>query len=65
MPMAGRDFGSIAFTPHGVVHTEALLRAFDGYGLDAVTVLHAAVTVAGFVRGCATGLEDAPSRTPG
>jgi AcrR family transcriptional regulator len=43
--------------PHGMVHTEALLRAFDGYGLSPTTMLHAGVTVAGFVRGCAIGLE--------
>ncbi|WP_214406057.1 TetR/AcrR family transcriptional regulator C-terminal domain-containing protein [Pseudonocardia lacus] len=43
--------------PHGMVHTEALLRAFDGFGLDRTTMMHAAVTVAGYVRGCAVNLE--------
>jgi hypothetical protein len=44
-------------TPHGMVHTEALLRAFDGFGLSQTGLMHAAVTVAGFVRGCAISLE--------
>ncbi|MCO1655250.1 TetR/AcrR family transcriptional regulator C-terminal domain-containing protein [Pseudonocardia humida] len=43
--------------PHGMLHTEALLRAFAGHGLDQTTMLHAAVTVAGYVRGCAINLE--------
>jgi AcrR family transcriptional regulator len=43
--------------PHGMVHTEALLRAFDGFGLDRTTLVHAAVTVAGYVRGLAINLE--------
>jgi AcrR family transcriptional regulator len=43
--------------PHGMLHTEALLRAFDGHGLDQTTLMHAAVTVAGYVRGCAVNLE--------
>ncbi len=43
--------------PHGMLHTEALLSAFDGRGLDLTTMMHATVTVAGFVRGCAVNLE--------
>lgn len=44
-------------TPHGMVHTEALLQAFDGFGLSPTVLLHAVVTVAGYVRGCAIGLD--------
>jgi len=43
--------------PHGMLHTEALLRAFTGFGLDSTTLMHAAVAVAGYVRGCAINLE--------
>ena len=38
-------------------HTEALLQAFDGIGLSATELMHAAVVVSGYVRGCATDLE--------
>ena len=44
-------------SPHGMRHTEALLQAFDGFGLSATELMHAAVVVAGYVRGCATDLE--------
>jgi AcrR family transcriptional regulator len=43
--------------PHGMRHTEALLRAFDGFGLGQTALMHAAVVVAGYVRGCAIDLE--------
>lgn len=43
--------------PHGMVHTEALLRAFDGFGLSQTVMMHAVVTLAGYVRGCAISLE--------
>ena len=44
-------------TPHGMLHTEALLRAFDGFGLSQTVMVHAVITVAGYVRGCAISLE--------
>ena len=44
-------------SPHGMRHTEALLQAFDGFGLSATELMHAAVVVSGYVRGCATDLE--------
>lgn len=43
--------------PHGMLHTEAMLRAFDGFGLDQTALMHAVVTIAGYVRGCAINLE--------
>jgi AcrR family transcriptional regulator len=43
--------------PHGMRHTEALLQAFDGFGLSQTALMHAAVVVAGHVRGCAIDLE--------
>jgi Tetracyclin repressor-like, C-terminal domain len=43
--------------PHGMLHTEALLRAFDSFGLDQTLLMHAAVAIAGYVRGCAISLE--------
>ncbi|WP_419818745.1 TetR/AcrR family transcriptional regulator C-terminal domain-containing protein [Glaciibacter flavus] len=43
--------------PHGMRHTEALLQAFDGFGLSQNALMHAAVVVAGYVRGCAIDLE--------
>jgi hypothetical protein len=43
--------------PHGMLHTEALLRAFTSFGLDSTTLMHASVAVAGYVRGCAINLE--------
>ncbi|WP_049576737.1 TetR/AcrR family transcriptional regulator C-terminal domain-containing protein [Nonomuraea sp. SBT364] len=45
------------FVPHAMAHTEWLLRAVDGLGLDANTMLHVSVCLAGFVRGAAAGLE--------
>ena len=44
-------------SPHGMRYTEALLQAFDGFGLSATHLMHATVVVAGYVRGCATDLE--------
>ena len=43
--------------PNGIAHTEWTLRALDGLGLDANTMLHAAVTLIGYVRGTAMNFE--------
>lgn len=43
--------------PNGVAHTEWVLRALDGLGLDPSTTLHATVTLFGYVRGTATNFE--------
>ncbi|WP_437830898.1 TetR/AcrR family transcriptional regulator C-terminal domain-containing protein [Sorangium sp. So ce1153] len=43
--------------PSGMAHTEWLLRAIDGLGLDLGTMLRVAITMAGYVRGVATSLE--------
>jgi DNA-binding transcriptional regulator YhcF (GntR family) len=43
--------------PNGVDHTEWALRAVDGLGLDPNAMLHAAVTMLGYVRGTAASLE--------
>ncbi len=43
--------------PNGMAHTEWALGAFDGLGLDATTVLHAAITLFAYVRGMALSLE--------
>jgi AcrR family transcriptional regulator len=43
--------------PHGMRHTEAVLAAFDGFGLGQAELMHATVVVAGYVRGCAIDLE--------
>lgn len=43
--------------PHGVAHTEAMLAAFEGIGLDAADILHATVTLVAYVRGVALNLE--------
>ncbi|RKT56498.1 TetR family transcriptional regulator [Saccharothrix australiensis] len=43
--------------PGAIAHTEWMLRALDGHGLTAEEMLHAAVTVFGFVRGTAVNLE--------
>ena len=43
--------------PHGMAHTEWVLRALDGYGLDPNTLLHLVVTLFGYVRGCAMNVE--------
>ncbi|MFI9589712.1 TetR/AcrR family transcriptional regulator C-terminal domain-containing protein [Nonomuraea sp. NPDC052265] len=45
------------FVPHGMAHTERLLRALDGLGLDAGTMLHAVVSLVNFIRGTAVSLE--------
>jgi AcrR family transcriptional regulator len=43
--------------PNGMRHTEAVLQAFDGFGLGQTALMHAAVVVSGYVRGCAIDLE--------
>ncbi|XVS62627.1 TetR/AcrR family transcriptional regulator C-terminal domain-containing protein [Actinosynnema sp. CA-299493] len=43
--------------PSAVAHTEWILRALDGKGLSLEEMMHAAVTVFGFVRGVAVNLE--------
>jgi AcrR family transcriptional regulator len=43
--------------PSGMVHTERVLAALDGLGLDPATTLHVTLTVLGFVRGVAVNLE--------
>ncbi|MGP3958912.1 TetR/AcrR family transcriptional regulator C-terminal domain-containing protein [Nonomuraea sp. 3N208] len=45
------------FIPNGMAHTDRLLRAVDGLGLDANTMLHVAVSLTNFVRGTAVSLE--------
>ena len=42
---------------HGMAHTEWALCAVDGCGLDPHTMLHLAVTLFGYVRGCAMNVE--------
>jgi DNA-binding transcriptional regulator YhcF (GntR family) len=44
-------------SPNGMAHTEWALSAVDGHGLDPNTVLHLAVTLFGYVRGCAMNVE--------
>ncbi|MEU8317843.1 TetR/AcrR family transcriptional regulator C-terminal domain-containing protein [Nonomuraea sp. NPDC048881] len=43
--------------PNGMASTERLLRALDGLGLDAGTMLHGVVSLVNFVRGAAVALE--------
>jgi hypothetical protein len=43
--------------PSGMAHTEWVLRALDGLGLDRSTMLHAAVTLMSYVRGAAMNFE--------
>lgn len=43
--------------PNGMAHTEWAMRAVDGLGLDPPTMLHVAVTLAGYVHGIAVNLE--------
>ncbi|MFE2751073.1 TetR/AcrR family transcriptional regulator C-terminal domain-containing protein [Actinosynnema sp. NPDC059335] len=43
--------------PSAVAHTEWILQALDGKGLDLEEMMHAAVTVFGFVRGVAVNIE--------
>lgn len=45
------------YLPNGMAHTEWLMRAVSGLGLDANTVLHVSVSLAGFIRGIAVNLE--------
>ncbi|MGP4096675.1 TetR/AcrR family transcriptional regulator C-terminal domain-containing protein [Nonomuraea sp. KM90] len=45
------------FVRNGMAHTERLLRAVDGLGLDANTMLHAALSLVNLVRGTAVSLE--------
>lgn len=44
-------------TPHLMLHTEWVLRALDGLGLDGQTMLHIAVTMHGFGAGLAVNVE--------
>ncbi|WP_028927807.1 TetR/AcrR family transcriptional regulator C-terminal domain-containing protein [Pseudonocardia acaciae] len=44
-------------TPHAMLHTEWVLRALDGLGLDGQTMLHVAVTMHGFSAGLAVNVE--------
>ncbi|YCK38124.1 TetR/AcrR family transcriptional regulator C-terminal domain-containing protein [Actinomadura sp. ATCC 39365] len=53
---------AISFTrpllaPRAMVHSEWMMRALDGLGLDPATSLHIHVSVAAFVRGVAANLE--------
>ncbi len=43
--------------PNAMRHTEWVLRAIDGHGLDSTTRLYIVLTLFGHVRGAATGLE--------
>jgi DNA-binding transcriptional regulator YhcF (GntR family) len=54
--------GVISFTrprpmPHGMRHTEWILRAVDGLGLAPWTMLHIVLTLHGFVAGIAVNVE--------
>lgn len=44
-------------TPRAVAHSEWMIRALDGLGLDPVTALHAHAAIAAHVRGLAVNLE--------
>lgn len=43
--------------PHGMAHTEAVLQALAGLGLDAQARLHAAIALIAYVRGMALSHE--------
>jgi len=43
--------------PHGMLHTDHLLRVLDGRGLSAQQMMLSALSVAGYVRGAASSLE--------
>ncbi|GLX97130.1 TetR/AcrR family transcriptional regulator C-terminal domain-containing protein [Herbidospora sp. NBRC 101105] len=43
--------------PNAIAHTEWTMRAVSDQGLDPLTMIHVAATVAGFVRGTAVSLE--------
>ncbi|WP_066362200.1 TetR/AcrR family transcriptional regulator C-terminal domain-containing protein [Herbidospora mongoliensis] len=43
--------------PNAIAHTEWTMRAVSGQGLDPLTMIHVAATMAGFVRGTAANLE--------
>ncbi|MBB5959212.1 AcrR family transcriptional regulator [Saccharothrix tamanrassetensis] len=43
--------------PSAIAHTEWMLRSLDGHGLTMEEMLHASVTLFGFVRGIAVSLE--------
>ncbi|MCK2217894.1 TetR/AcrR family transcriptional regulator C-terminal domain-containing protein [Actinomadura sp. ATCC 31491] len=45
------------FVPNGMAHTDRVLQALDGLGLDARTMLHAVVSLMNFVHGTAVSLE--------
>jgi DNA-binding transcriptional regulator YhcF (GntR family) len=54
---------AISFTrpllaPHAMAHTEWVMRAIDGPGLDPVTQFRTAVMIANYVRGTAVNLAD-------
>lgn len=45
------------FAPHGMAHTDRLLRAVDGLGLDADAMMQAVLSLVSLVRGAAVSLE--------
>jgi DNA-binding transcriptional regulator YhcF (GntR family) len=45
------------FVRNGMVHTDRLLRALDGLGLEANTMLHATMSLMNLIRGTAVSLE--------
>jgi DNA-binding transcriptional regulator YhcF (GntR family) len=45
------------FVPNGMAHTDRLLRALDGVGLDANAMMHAVLSLLSYVRGAAVSLE--------
>lgn len=45
------------FIPTGMAYTDWTMRAVDGLGLDLSTIVHVAVTLAGYVHGIAVNLE--------
>ncbi|MBB6547610.1 TetR/AcrR family transcriptional regulator C-terminal domain-containing protein [Nonomuraea rubra] len=45
------------FVPNGMAHTDRLLRALDGLGLDANAMMHAVMSLLSYVRGAAVSLE--------
>jgi DNA-binding transcriptional regulator YhcF (GntR family) len=44
-------------SPRMMAHSEWVMRALDGLGLDPVTMIHVHTTLAGYVRGLAVNLE--------
>lgn len=43
--------------PHGIAHTEAVLAALTGLGVDPGSAFHAAITLIAYVRGMAISIE--------